>query len=60
MYQGEALNTDGISQTFDSHNSDCEEDGIVGTGNKSRGLYYPLIFTKLLIWEDIKAITNIF
>lgn len=47
------MNTDGIAQTFDSHNSDCEEDGVASSENKGRGLYYPLVLTKLLIWEDI-------
>ncbi|XP_052090055.1 putative inhibitor of apoptosis [Mytilus californianus] len=32
----EALNTDGIAQTFDSHNSDCEEDGIARSEDKGR------------------------
>ncbi|XP_052090054.1 baculoviral IAP repeat-containing protein 2-like isoform X2 [Mytilus californianus] len=33
----EALNTDGIAQTFDSHNSDCEEDGNARSEDKGGG-----------------------
>ncbi|CAG2231340.1 BIRC2_3 [Mytilus edulis] len=44
----EALNTDGIAQTFGSHNSDCEEDGITRSEDKSKESVSAELESKLL------------